>query len=114
MNDIEQKLKQFHDETGLSNDEEPLTPFHLSMMVITGYMKKLKDLGILLEGEIELTEQGVKSISILEKLEWKPTDEELSLYCNEMVQKEDVKAITLLLKVCRDTPDEIVNYKPKK
>lgn len=79
-------------------------PQNLSFMLIMQYMDALSKLG-LVDGTHGITQHGKDFISVCEEFDWKPTDEELLSFVEEMIPPQDRPAIFYFLTQQRDNPE---------
>ena len=87
---------------GASKDD--IGPQNLSFMVMMDYMDKLNKLGMV-EDTHGITDNGRKFVAVCEEFDWKPTDDEILSFVEEMIPPDQRAAIFYFLTQLRDDPD---------
>lgn len=96
----------------LGQDLEFSEPIAISVCIITNYMIELEEEGIIngtefVEGlQVSRSELGQKVHAICDEFDWIPEDEEIDMYCEQMVEKQHVDSLKEILKKFRDTKSE--------
>jgi hypothetical protein len=81
--------------------DDTFTAEHISVMMITHYMSTLEKAGII-EGGYHMTPLGENVVAVCEEFDWKPTDEHLELFLNEMVEEKTRPAFRHFMREYRD------------
>lgn len=89
-----------------------LGPANLSFMVIMDYMNTLNKMG-LANGTHGITESGRKFIAVCDEFEWKPTDDEILSFVEEMIKPPERAAFFYFLTQCRDNPTGLAEHVKK-
>ena len=91
-------------------------PNYISVIVIVGYLDKLEEAG-LVTNVFNLSPAGKKIISICEEFDWKPSDAEIQVFVNEMVESSSKSEFVFILKQFRDNynglTEKLKKYKSK-
>lgn len=99
-------------------------PMIISVMVIVYYLDQLKTLGII-DSVFKLTDTGKRVASICEEFDWKPSDDDITKFVNEMVDEEFRPSMERMIRRYRDDKNSLIedvnkmqvildNPKPKK
>jgi hypothetical protein len=102
----EEKLNYILSRLGLL--EKELSGDHISMLMIAGYIKRMKDKKIISEGQVDVTGLGENAIALCEEVDWKPSDKNIVDFCKEMVEPEDKEVFVLMLRSMRDNQEEFL------
>lgn len=94
---------------GLGNN---LTPKHLSVIMINGYLDILTREKILM-GERLMTPMGENVLSICEEFDWRPSQEDIIEFVQEMVDVDNREALIILLVMYRDDPIKFLESSKK-
>ena len=79
----------------------------ISMMVITGYLNQLSNYGLCVPSH-EVTKLGKNVIAICEEFDWKPTDEHIQMFLDDMVSEEHRPAYRHFITQFRDNREELL------
>lgn len=107
----EEKLQIIKDRLG--KPAASFTPFHVSMLIIIGYLETLRVNGIIADGEVETTSIGKDALSICQEFDWKPSDPEIVSFCKDMVSSEQLTPFVIMLRQMRDNPTEFLENAKK-
>lgn len=83
---------------------EDIKPKNLTFMVLMGYMDILNKMGMVANTH-GITDNGKKFISMCEEFDWKPTDDEILSFVEELIPPDQRSAIFYFLSQLRDNPD---------
>lgn len=80
---------------------------HISMMVIMGYMDFLQKNG-LIQSECRITQMGKDAVAICDEFDWKPSDKDVDMFINSMLEPPQRAAIRFFIMQLRDNREEFV------
>ena len=82
-------------------------PQMISVMVIINYLDKLEEMGII-SSAFNMSPKGKNISAVCEEFDWKPSDEDITRFCNEMVEGVDKAGFTFIVKRYRDDRDGLI------
>jgi len=80
---------------------------YISMMIITSYLDAMQKEGIL-ETAHNITSMGKNVVAVCEEFDWKPTDEHVNMFINDMVEEQDKKAFRYFITQYRDNREQFL------
>ena len=84
-----------------------IDPAMISCLVISKYLSDFQKANIL-EGELNVTERGLKVVSIAEEFEWKPTNKEIKEFVLGLINSDINQNIVNMMIEYRDNPVEFM------
>ncbi len=84
-----------------------LSPLSVSVIVITSYLHALAEKG-LIAGGYAISDMGKNIVAVCEEFDWKPTDEHVIAYVQEMILPEDQAICACLIFKFRDAREELM------
>ena len=87
--------------------DDTFTAEHISVMMITHYVSSLAKAGIV-EGGYHMSPLGENVVAVCEEFDWKPTDEHLEMFLEEMVVEQTRPAFRHLIREYRDNREEFL------
>lgn len=91
----------------MKGDTSWMCPTAVSVMLITSYLHDLTQRGFV-AGGYTISKTGKDVVAICEEFDWKPSNEEVIEYVNEMVAPEDREAFAYLIFKYRDDREELL------
>jgi hypothetical protein len=100
-------------------------PTFISVMVIVHYLDQLKEYG-LIDAAYVMTDAGNRIVAVCEEFDWKPSNDDIAKFADEMVDAPERAAIEYMIRRYRDDKDGLLkemndidkpqdlNKKPKK
>lgn len=83
------------------------TPEFISVFMIIHYMQQLQQKGVI-ECAFTITDSGKNIISVCEEFDWKPSDNDIYKFVNEMIDESDRLPFIYLIKQYRDNKDSLL------
>lgn len=83
-------------------------PQMISVMVIINYLDKLEELGMV-SSAFNMSQKGKNIAAVCEEFDWKPSDEDIIRFCDEMVEDVDKVGFTFIVKQYRDDREKILD-----
>jgi hypothetical protein len=80
---------------------------HISMMVIIQYLVQLEKTGVI-ECGFAMTPLGSAVASVCEEFDWKPTDQDVFRFVNDMVEEKERLAFAFMIKRWRDDREKLL------
>jgi len=102
----EEKVKAIRERVPTLGDE--YTAEAISMMVIFGYLRILTDNGMVMPSH-DLTPTGKAVVAVCEEFDWKPSNEDIELFVNDMVEEENRPAFRHFITQLRDNREGLLD-----
>ncbi|HOT88647.1 MAG TPA: hypothetical protein PLC59_02625 [Bacteroidales bacterium] len=100
-----EKLTVIRERLKINNDD--IDEKHISIMVIMGYLNALSKAG-LIESAWNIKPKGDSIIALCEEFDWKPDDEEIRAFVEEMINPYEKSFFMFLLKRYRDDREGLI------
>jgi len=94
-----EKLKAINDRVGTKFAFE--NELCVSVMLIANILDKLSQKG-LVEAPLKVSPMGRNIVAICEEFEWEILDEDIQIYCNDLIPPEERNAFIHFIKTARD------------
>jgi hypothetical protein len=101
----QEKLKAILDHVPIL--DKHYTSEYISMMVITSYLNDLEKSGLLVSSH-SITPLGKNVVAVCEEFDWKPSDQDIELFLDEMVEPDQHQAFRHFIKKYRDNREELL------
>ena len=101
----QEKTKQIVDrlkEKGIEFDPE-----YIPVMVIINYLTKLTKLGMI-DSEYTIPQRGQDVIALCEEFDWKPDNDNINAFVNEMIDPQSRPIFTVMLRQYRDDREGLI------
>ena len=87
--------------------DESYTAEHISVMLITSYLDALSKEG-LVEGGYHITSLGKNVVAVCEEFDWKPSDADIKMYVDDMIDEELRPAFAHFITEFRDNSTDLI------